>query len=135
MENTFDQILKLSTTTFQNYEHEIIHPGRPTVWHFMAINKRSRKNYLVYCVTAIKKVAPLIDMALEQKDKHSRLVVVCKSCEQEDLQVAKEKNYCLVTSQTLDDYNYDMTVAKLATGKVSTSDLGIVDFGRVITKQ
>ena len=116
MDEQFKEFINICTTTFENYEHDISNVKKPSVWHFTAESNFNEKKYAIFCVTALKKVRSLIRVAMNQKNKDTRLVVVCIEHDEDDYIHSKETDYALLSIKDIADFNDEMTMAKYREG-------------------
>lgn len=96
---------------FKAYDYEVIvSKNKSNLWHFTA-NKKDKK-YVVYCAPDINKVKGIIKVALGKVPKDTKLVVICENHTEEQLEVAKQSDYTLVTLHKIKHFGTELIEAK-----------------------
>ncbi len=108
-----EKFITSCTLTFKAFDHEVnLSRNKANLWHFTSFSTNTQKKYMVYCAPDLSKVSSLITVASKKVPKGSRLVVVCKEVTPEQLKLAEENGYTLVTHSELKDYGTKMLEAK-----------------------
>lgn len=86
--------------------------SKSSLWNFITISPGSKKSYAVFCSENISKSNNLIKVALKKLPKGHRLIVVTHNPSEEDIKLAEERGYGLISYDDLSNLSEQMVGVK-----------------------
>ena len=112
MSNSRSFILKCSMC-FKVFDYQVkMTEGKSSLWNFVTINPKGNKKYAVFCAPNATKVKGLIKVAQKKLPHEHRLVVVVAQHNDEELQLAEDNDFCLVSIDSLNEFGQQMLEIK-----------------------
>jgi hypothetical protein len=125
--------VNICSITFKAFDFEVVmNASKSTLWNFTTYYPERDKKYAVMCVPDILKAKALIKIAIKKVPAGQRLVIVTSGYTDEDLEIARSNDYCLVSLPELKKYGDDMLVAREHESQIKGTSESFVD--QVINK-
>ena len=99
---------------FKAFDYQVtMTESKSSLWNFLTSSPHTQKKYAVFCTPDISKAKGLIKVALKKVPQEHRLVVVTsKVNDEEQLQMAEDNDFCLVSLNILNDFGQQMLEIK-----------------------